>query len=300
MARLSRGASRLPAPASLPNGTFKIIPVQFQQEKCKDNQGPRLARCHEESIAMQLDALVRHLRREVETPGSALPLYKRLKTSIEALIAAGALKPGEVLPGERVLADGLALSRVTIRKSIETLVEGGYLRRRHGSKTEIASHVEKSLATLTSFSEDMSSRGLEPGCIWISRETSRPSPTEMMALGIAAQTQVVRLRRVRTADASPIAIEVSTIPARFLQSPDLVDNSLYAALERVGAMPQRAIQRMRSRPATDRDAEFLNCEPGAPLLIMERRCFLADGQIVEFSETRYRGDVYDFVLELHR
>jgi GntR family transcriptional regulator len=45
---------------------------------------------------------------------------------------------------------------------------------------------------------------------------------------------------------------------------------------------------------------LLHCDPGAPLLIMERRCFLADGQIVEFSETRYRGDVYDFVLELHR
>ena len=65
-------------------------------------------------------------------------------------------------------------------------------------------------------------------------------------------------------------------------------------------MPQRAIQRMRSRPASQRDGDLLEVEPGAPLLIMERRCFLADEQIVEFSETRYRGDVYDFVLELKR
>jgi GntR family transcriptional regulator len=57
---------------------------------------------------------------------------------------------------------------------------------------------------------------------------------------------------------------------------------------------------MRSRPASERDGQVLRCETGAPLLIMERRCFLADEQIVEFSETRYRGDVYDFVLELHR
>jgi GntR family transcriptional regulator len=33
---------------------------------------------------------------------------------------------------------------------------------------------------------------------------------------------------------------------------------------------------------------------------MERRCFLADEQIVEFSESRYKGDVYDFVFELNR
>jgi GntR family transcriptional regulator len=65
-------------------------------------------------------------------------------------------------------------------------------------------------------------------------------------------------------------------------------------------MPQRAVQRMRSRPASERDFDLLKCEAGASLLIMERRCFLADGQIVEFSETRYRGDVYDFVMELKR
>ena len=57
---------------------------------------------------------------------------------------------------------------------------------------------------------------------------------------------------------------------------------------------------MRSRPATPLDAELLQVDAGAPLLVMERRCFLADGQIVEFTETRYRGDVYDFVLELRR
>ena len=168
------------------------------------------------------------------------------------------------------------------------------------ARTEIASHVEKSLATLTSFSEDISSRGMKPGCIWISKEIGRPAPMEMMALGISNNQNVVRLRRIRTADARPIAIENSTVPVRFLPSPDLVAESLYEALAKLDALPSRAVQRMRSRPASETDARLLDCEPGAPLLIMERRCFLASEQIVEFSETRYRGDVYDFVVELHR
>jgi len=247
-----------------------------------------------------MDDTLDHLRTEMAGLDNGLPLYKRLKAGLEALVGRGLLKPGDVLPGERPLAEALDLSRVTVRKAIEALVEEGRLRRRQGSKTEIASHVEKSLSTLTSFSEDMESRGLSPGCIWISREISRPSPTEMMALGIAAGEQVLRFRRIRTADGSPIAIETSTVPARFLQSPDLVESSLYEALSTVGAMPQRAIQRMRSRPASTRDAELLEIEAGAPLLIVERRCFLADEQLVELSETRYRGDVYDFVFELRR
>ena len=249
---------------------------------------------------MDQTSLLDRLRDELAALDAGLPLYKRLKGAVEALVGRAELKPGDVLPGERVLAQGLDLSRVTVRKAIEALVEEGRLRRRHGSKTEIASHVEKSLSTLTSFSEDMKSRGLSPGCVWISKEISRPSPSEMMALGISAGEQVIRLKRIRTADDAPIAIEISTVPARFLRSPDLVDNSLYQALDAVGAMPQRAIQRMRSRPASVRDAELLEVEPGVPLLIMERRCFLADEQIVELSETRYRGDVYDFVLELRR
>jgi len=121
-----------------------------------------------------------------------------------------------------------------------------------------------------------------------------------MALGISAASPIVRMKRIRTADGVPMAVETSAVPTRFLASPDAVGDSLYQALEQAGAMPQRAIQRMRSRPASLGDAQHLQCEPGLPLLVMERRCFLADDQIVEFTESRYKGDVYDFVLELNR
>ena len=60
------------------------------------------------------------------------------------------------------------------------------------------------------------------------------------------------------------------------------------------------IQRMRSRAAMEDDALYLHCEAGAPLLMTERRCFLGDGQIVEYYLRRYKGDVYDFVFELQR
>lgn len=249
---------------------------------------------------MEPDVLLAHLQSEVASASAGWPLHKRLRSAIEGAILSNRLKSGAVLPGERVMAEALSLSRVTVRKSIDALVQEGLLRRRHGSRTEVGSRVEKSLSTLTSFSEDMSARGLVPGCLWLSKQISRPSPAEMMALGISADTQVIRMRRIRTADGIPMALETSTVPARFLPSPELVGDSLYEALDRLGALPQRAIQRMRSRPASIADADHLNCEVGAPLLIMERRCFLADEQIVEFSESRYKGDVYDFVFELKR
>lgn len=249
---------------------------------------------------MDFDGLLAQLKMRVAAQSPVLPLHRRLREALEGAIAENLLKRGAVLPGERQLAEALDLSRVTVRRTIEDMVDDGLLRRRHGARTEVVSPVEKSLSNFSSFSEDMAARGLKPGCIWISKEITRPSPAEMMALGLPSTAEVVRLTRIRTGDGAPIAVETAAVPARFLPSPDLVTESLYEALARRDALPHRALQRMRSRPATERDAELLHCAVGAPMLIVDRRCFLADGQIVEFTQTRYSGEAYDFVVELSR
>lgn len=231
---------------------------------------------------------------------SGEPLYRRLEEAIKQAIASGKLKRAAVIPSERTLCDALGISRVTVRKSIDGLVSDGLLDRRQGAKTVVSSRLEKSLVTMNSFSEDMRSRGLEPGCVWISREILRPSPAEMMALGISGGEKVTRLRRLRTADDTPIAIETATLPARFVSHPQDVKASLYEYLETTGAQPVRALQRMQAKPASEEERQLLGMPEDASLLIMERRCFLADGQIVEFTQTKYRGDIYDFVIELMR
>ena len=228
------------------------------------------------------------------------PLYRRLENALKQALASARIKRGAVIPSVRVLSEALGLSRVTVRKAIDGLVSDGFLDRRQGAKTVVSSRLEKSLSTMTSFSEDMRSRGLSPGCIWISREISRPSPAEMMALGISGSERVVRLNRLRTADGVPIAIEMATLPARFVPEPQAIGDSLYEYLETTGALPVRALQRMQAKPGNEEERRLLAAPDDASLLIMERRCFLADGQIVEFTQTKYRGDVYDFVIELMR
>ncbi|MET3790860.1 GntR family transcriptional regulator [Aquamicrobium terrae] len=232
--------------------------------------------------------------------GSGEPLYRQLEEALKLAIARAKLRHGAVIPSERTLCQALGMSRVTVRKAIDGLVHDGLLDRRQGAKTVVASRVEKSLATMTSFSEDMRSRGLEPGCVWISRETCRPSPAEMMALGISAGDRIVRLQRLRTADDTPIAIETAALPARFVPDPDAIQSSLYDYLDANGARPVRAVQRMQAKPATEEERQLLGTPDNTSLLVMERRCFLADGRIVEFTQTKYRGDVYDFVIELVR
>ncbi|MFT3972491.1 MAG: GntR family transcriptional regulator [Amaricoccus sp.] len=228
------------------------------------------------------------------------PLYRRLKGAMERTIATCGLADGAGFPGERVIADRLLLSRVTVRRALALLEEDGVLSRRQGARTEVAARVEKALPALTSFSEDLRARGILPGCRWLSKRIAWPSPGEALALGLRSGAEVVRMRRVRTADGVPIAVEQAAVPASLLPSPDLVGDSLYEALGRLGLQPQRALQRMRAEVATPGDAELLDCAEGSPVLYSERRCFLADDRVVEHCETRYRGDVYEFLLELRR
>jgi GntR family transcriptional regulator len=170
--------------------------------------------------------------------------------------------------------------------------------RRHGARTEVAQRLEKALSKLTGFSEEIRARGMEPGARWLSRSLGPATPAEAAALGLGPGDPVVRLQRVRLADGQPIAIERAAVPSAILPSADLVEQSLYEALHRLGAAPVRGVQRIRAGGMTRADAQLLDRTPGAPILIVERRCFLEDGRTVEFTETRYTGDSYEFLTEL--
>lgn len=243
--------------------------------------------------------LIERLRAHLEA-GPLEPVYIRLSRAIEQEIAGGWLSPSETLPGERVLAEGLALSRVTVRKAIDGLVATGRLVRRPGAGTVVASRVEKSLTRLTGFSEEIAARGLAPGCVWLLKERAACDQTEARALDLALGSLVLRLQRIRTAGGAPIAWERAAVPVAVLSDPNAVDSSLYAALAAVDAAPVRAVQRLRAEGAGKLDVRHLRCLPGAPLLVMERRCFDRSGRIVESTQTRYLGEAYDFITEIVR
>ena len=61
------------------------------------------------------------------------------------------------------------VSRITVRKAIDGLVEEGLLVRRQGSGTFVSNRVEKNFSKLTSFSEDMRARGRKPRSVWLNR-----------------------------------------------------------------------------------------------------------------------------------
>jgi GntR family transcriptional regulator len=215
--------------------------------------------------------------------GGAAPLYLQLQRVLRSAIENHVLSPDEALPAERDLAEAYNVSRVTVRKALDGLVQARLLTRRQGAGTFVAARVEKNFATISSFTEDMLSRGRQPHSEWLSRSEGTVMPEEALALGLSPGTPVYRLSRIRYANGESMAIES-------------VGDSLYDALG--DARPVRVLQRLRAVLFTPEQAELLGIAEGCAGLEIERRGFAADGRTVEFTKSYYRGDAYDFVAEL--
>jgi GntR family transcriptional regulator len=227
------------------------------------------------------------------------PLYQKLQQALRDAIQNRVLAPDEALPPERDLATEFQVSRITVRKALDGLVGEGLLVRRQGAGTFVASRVEKSFSKLSSFTEDMISRGRTPRSEWLKRAEGTVTPEESMVLGLSPGTPVYRFHRIRYADDLPMALEYSTVPGVSLPAAEAVGASLYEALAGAGSRPTRALQRLRAVLFTPEQAELLGVSPGSPGLLIERRGFLKDGRAVEFTQSYYRGDAYDFVAELN-
>lgn len=234
-------------------------------------------------------------------PSGKGPLYLQLHRRIAEAIASGGLVPGQTLPPERDMASLTGLSRVTVRKAVEGLVQQGLLVQRRGSGTFVAPRVERmeqALSLLSSFTEDMARRGKSVDSLWLARHIDAPAPEEVMGLGLGAGDRIARLERVRRSDGVPLAIERAALPLSVLPDPQGVTESLYAVLQARGMRPVRAVQRITAANLGERDAELLGVAPGAAGLKIERIGYLANGRAVEFTRSLYRGDAYDFAVEL--
>jgi GntR family transcriptional regulator len=247
---------------------------------------------------MQAHLLSEFRRLGNDNGGVRMLAYLRLRRSLQKMIENGDLPPGHALPSERELANLLALSRVTVRKAIAGLADDGLLTQRHGAGTFVADRIVKSFSKLTGFTDDLRVRGLKPRVKFLERSIGQVSPEEALALHLSPGARVVRLRRLRFAGDKPLALEDTVVPQSVLHDPNAVKLSLYTALERLGCRPTRALQRLRAVALDAAQAKLLNLPAGSPALAIERRAFLDDGRVVEFTSSLYRGDAYDFVAEL--
>ncbi len=232
-----------------------------------------------------------------------IPIYIQLKELLKEKIAAGEWKPGDMVPSERELSEQYHISRMTARQALNELAAEGLLRREQGKGTFVAEpRIEYGLTRLTGFTEDMETRGLQPGAKVIRLEWTKAPLAVAQALQIPFEEYVVLLERLRLANDEPIALETCYLHfngADNLINENFENNSLYHILStKYGITPTRAVQKIGAGICTRREQEILQIKENSPVLRNKRITYDQWDRPFEYTESVYRGDRYVFQAEL--
>jgi len=229
-----------------------------------------------------------------------IPLYFQVEQRIEEAILDGRLPAGARLENEVSLGQRLNLSRPTIRRAIQDLVDKGLLVRRRGIGTQVVhGRVTRGLE-LTSLFDDLSTTGQKPSTRLLSRSIETASDIVAERLGVPSGSPVLHIRRVRIADGVPVAVLENWLPEAFtdITETDLSTTGLYDLLRSRGVSIRVAKQKIGARACSTSDAQLLDIDRGSALLTMERAAFDNSGHGVEYGSHFYRPDLYSFEVTL--
>ncbi|MBY0146371.1 GntR family transcriptional regulator [Neobacillus niacini] len=235
---------------------------------------------------------------------SPVPIYHQLEEYIKQQIETGILREEAVIPSEREFAEVFQISRMTVRQAINNLVLEGYLTRQKGKGTFVSKKkVEQELQGMTSFTEDMLSRGMNPSSTLLSFQIIPADKNTALDLKIEDNDSVYKIKRIRLADGAPMALETAYIPVEIV--PGLTEEnsnlSLYQYIEQhLSLSISEATQEIEASIADSDDAETLEINIGDPILLIQRISYLQDGIPFELVKSTFRADRYRFVHTMKR
>lgn len=212
------------------------------------------------------------------------------------------LHVGERLPPERALCAELDVSRSTVRQALGALAGRGLVERGVGRGTFVARpKVDLDLRRVAGFTARVEQAGLV-ATARVVEAAEQPAPDAVAAaLELEPGGPALRIRRVRAAGGLPLALEDSWLPAERFRglTPADLRGSLYAVMaERFGLEPVRAVERLEPVAARTHEAAELGVARHAPLMLVERTAWAADGTPVEYARDLHRGDRSRFVVEV--
>lgn len=237
------------------------------------------------------------------SPGS-VPLHIQIREAIRRQVKQGELIDAEGrLMTEAELGSYFGVSRITIRNAISPLVAEGMFARSRGRGTFLRSNQpENWVGRLMGFSETIRDAGYEAGAKVLEQGMINGHDS-----GVRAQLQeraVWQLKRLRLADAAPIAIEHAFYPPDIgleLEKRDLISIIMYSVLEdELGHAIEEAKQTIGACLTDATSAKLLGVKVGSPLLSIERLTIGKSGRALELLRAFYLPDYFRLSINLMR
>ena len=232
-------------------------------------------------------------------------LYTKVEETIAAEIADGEYRPGDQLPTEDELLQRFEVSRITVRRAIQNLVQRGLLEIRRGRGTFVLEpRIEAELTKLSGFVEDMNAAGRKASARVLNQGVVSATARIAERLQLGRGARVMRIERVRLADGLPVSFDQTYLPlalGRKIVRNDLRMHPIFTLLEEEYGVPLlEADYALEAVAASKVVAEALQITVGTPILQIERTSKTTNDEPVDYEVLSYRGDLVRFVTKLLR
>lgn len=235
---------------------------------------------------------------------SGRPRHEQISDWLREHIEQGTYDIDEKLPSEKELGEQFDVSRVTVRRALQTLESEDYIYRQQGLGSFVKERrAAQGLVRLTDFAQDMAQAGLEASSEVV-HHASETAPPEVAVHLDTEESKVMRLDRVRLGDGNPVAFDRTWLPmfyAQLLEGHDLEHETIYHILETEYDIPVLSGHyRITAANAAPAVAESLELEQGEALLLIERLSLTEGEKRIYFQRRYYRSDRVAYELELAR
>lgn len=233
------------------------------------------------------------------------PRYIQAYSTLRDWIYQGVYAPGAKLPPEGELCDTFGVSRITIRKAIDMLVDDRLVIRQQGLGTFVLKDLADAPVTgdMQQLLRKVQRLDKNTQIVDIQLEEIVADAATAKDLGLAPGSPVQRARHLRLLDGQPIGYVEAFVPSDLglsFSATELREHPLLILLERKGIAISAADQLIGAALADTRMAKMLGTTVGAPLVKIQLIVFDDEQRPVERMLAWYRADHYQHHVYLTR
>ncbi len=234
--------------------------------------------------------------------------FRQIADDLQERVALGAFGVQGALDSESALCTRYAVSRVTVRRALETLREQGLVQSRQGSGWFASAGPFHQRLALGTF-RHAGSAVADSGKVMLRRVLEfgyrQASPVLAATLGLAATgaaQEVLHCHSVRTVDDVPLDLVAEWVPAAIagrVSRADAAAPGIWASLQRDGHRVASVRQTITAGIAGTSDAMLLDVAVGAPLLLVRRLARDEHKAPLALSDHRYLAHRFSLEVEFN-
>lgn len=219
---------------------------------------------------------------------------------LEKKILEGDFLPGTLLPSEKQLVEQYSVSRETIRKALNLLINAGYIQKQQGKGSIVLDFQRFSfpISGVISYKELQQSQNMKSITKVVELEEEKVGRTLARLTGWSEGDLVWRLVRQREIDNEVVIIDIDYLLKDIV--PELskaqAEDSIYEYLENtLDLVISYAQKEITVEPLTDRDRELMTLHGDTHVVVVRSVVSLENTKCFEYTESRHRLDKFKFV-----